>query len=132
MNSYLFIATMLFLPYSNSLDLLLNMEKLKSFISPDCIGYSTLSLWTSVILEVLFFTPKILGIILGLFSIESFHLDSMSNFIWKKLCQLSSTWKCLEIPCVFYFSTKDTFYTGLVYSSSLSMVFCYSITTKHY
>ena len=81
MNSYLFIATMSFLPYSNSSDLLLNMEKLKSFISLDCIGYSTLPLWTSVILEVLFFTPKILGIILGLFSIESFHLDSMSNFI---------------------------------------------------
>ena len=89
MNSYLFffsIAITLFYFCLNSLDLLLNIEKLKSFIFPDCMEYSTLSLLISVILEVLYFILKILSIILGSFLIESFYFDNTLNSIQTKLC----------------------------------------------
>ena len=77
------------MPYLNSLDLLLNIGKLKFFTFLDYMVSLTL-LWISAMLGILSFDLKICRDISGLFLIESFHFINMSNSILTKHYYLSS------------------------------------------
>ena len=105
------LATISFLFCLNSLDLLLNMEKLKSLIFSDHMEYSILLLSTSVVLKVLLFSPKILGIILGLFLIESFFL-TIYQILFKQSfvnCQVhKNAW---ELPPIMLLQKNTIFVT---------------------
>ena len=131
------IVTILFPLSSNSLDLLLSIEKLKFFIFPDHIGHLILILlyWTLVVLEVLFFILRRFDNTWSYFLIESFCSGITSSIMPTKLCQLSKRQKCLKIqhmdfPLIrndfFFFFTEYTFFL-LFY-----IVLHYSITIKHH
>ena len=76
-NANCFVAIMLYFCYQISLDLQLNMRKLKISIFPDHTVYSILQHWTSVKLVALFFIIKIHNNILGLFLIENSCFDNI-------------------------------------------------------
>ena len=78
------------MPYLNSLDLSLNIGKLKFFTFLDYMVSLTLLLWISAMLGILSFDLKICRDISGLFLIESFHFINMSNSIPTKHYYLSS------------------------------------------